>query len=111
MTDSPKPLGMSDFFALEAGEYLERLDGLLARGDSPSADEIVRLARALRGSALMANQHAIARTAAGLEALARAVREGRRAWDPQTLQLGLRGVDELKIIRRLAGTWSEAEYA
>src|SRR6266436_10091374 len=90
MTESPKPLGMSDFFALEAGEYLERLDGLLAQGDSPSADEIVRLARALRGSALMANQHAIARTAAGLEALARTVREGRRAWDPQTLQLGLR---------------------
>jgi len=63
MTESPKPLGMSDFFALEAGEYLERLDGLLAKGDNPSADEIVRLARALRGSALMANRHAIARTA------------------------------------------------
>src|SRR5438445_400727 len=107
MTDSPKPLGMSDFFALEAGEYLERLDGLLAKGDSPSADEIVRLARALRGSALMANQPAIARTAAGLEALARAVREGRRAWDPQTLQLGLRGVDDLKIFVRRAGTWTE----
>src|SRR6266700_8424536 len=111
MTDSPKPLGMSDFFALEAGEYLERLDGLLAKGDSPSADEIVRLARALRGSALMANQHAIARTAAGLEALARAVREGRRAWDPQTLQLGLRGVDDLKIFVRRAGTWTEADTA
>src|SRR5947209_15260046 len=111
MTDSPKPLGMSDFFALEAGEYLERLDGLLAQGDSPSADEIVRLARALRGSALMANQPAIARTAAGLEALARAVREGRRAWDPQTLQLGLRGVDDLKIFVRRAGTWTEADSA
>src|SRR6266480_4727209 len=111
MTESPKPLGMSDFFALEAGEYLERLDGLLAQGDSPSADEIVRLARALRGSALMANQHAIARTAAGLEALARAVREGRRAWDPQTLQLGLRGVDDLKIFVRRAGTWTEADTA
>src|SRR2546427_4718 len=102
---------MSDFFALEAGEYLERLDGLLAQGDSPSADEIVRLARALRGSALMANQQAIARTAAGLEALARAVREGRRAWDPQTLQLGLRGVDDLKIFVRRAGTWTEADTA
>src|SRR5438034_1655052 len=74
MTQSPKPLGMSDFFALEAGEYLERLDGMLAKGDSPSADEIVRLARALRGSALMGNQPAIARAAAGLEVLARAVR-------------------------------------
>src|SRR5437763_1215242 len=48
----PKPLGMSDFFALEAGEYLERLDGLLAASDSPNADELVRLARALRGSPL-----------------------------------------------------------
>ena len=111
MTESPKPLGMSDFFALEAGEYLERLDGMLAKGDNPSADEIVRLARALRGSALMANQHAIARTAAGLEALARAVREGRRAWDPQTQQIALRGVDDLKIFVRRAGTWTEADTA
>src|SRR6266571_2614619 len=108
---SPKPLGMSDFFALEAGEYLERLDGMLAKGDNPSADEIVRLARALRGSALMANQHAIARTAAGLEALARAVREGRRAWDPQTQQHALRGVDDLKIFVRRAGSWTEADTA
>src|SRR6266571_4674572 len=111
MTGSPKPLGMSDFFALEAGEYLERLDGMLAKGDSPSADEIVRLARALRGSALMANQPAIARTAAGLEAVARAVREGRRAWDPQTQQLALRGVDDLKIFVRRAGSWTEADTA
>src|SRR5882762_7876956 len=111
MSESPKPLGMSDFFALEAGEYLERLDGLLAKGDSPGADEIVRLARALRGSALMASQHAIARTAAGLEALARAVREGRRAWDPQTQQLALRGVDDLKIFVRRAGSWTDADTA
>src|SRR6058998_1938432 len=111
MTEPSKPLGMSDFFALEAGEYLERLDGLLAKGDNPSADEIVRLARALRGSALMANQHAIARTAGGLEALARAVREGRRAWDPQTQQLALRGVDALKIFVRKAASWTEADTA
>ena len=111
MTESPKPLGMSDFFALEAGEYLERLDGLLAKGDNPGADEIVRLARALRGSALMASQHAIARTAGGLEALARAVREGRRAWDPQTQQLALRGVDDLKIFVRRAGSWTDADTA
>src|SRR5437867_10784606 len=111
MTESPKPLGMSDFFALEAGEYLERLDAMLAKGDSPSADEIVRLARALRGSALMANQPAIARAAAGLEVLARAVREGRRAWDPQTQQLALRAVDDLKIFVRRAGSWTDADTA
>src|SRR2546423_14797451 len=111
MTESPKPLGMSDFFAREAGEYLERLDGMLAKGDSPSADEIVRLARALRGSALMASQPAIARAAAGLEVLARAVREERRAWDPQTQQLALRAVDDLKIFVRRAGSWTDADTA
>src|SRR5256885_17020166 len=97
MTGPPKPLGMSDFFALEAGEYLERLDGLLAGGDSPNTDELVRLARALRGSALMANHHAIARTAAALEALARAARHGRRAWGSQTTHPGVRRGDYPKI--------------
>src|SRR6266581_933260 len=111
MTEPTKPLGMSDFFALEAGEYLERLDGLVATGESPSPDEFVRLARALRGSALMANQHGIARAAAGLEALARAVREGRRAWDPSTQQVAVRGVDDLKIFVRRAGAWTDADTA
>src|SRR2546430_6326182 len=94
---APKPLGMSDFFALEAGEYLERLDGLLAASDSPNVDELVRLARALRGSALMANHHAIARTAAALQALPRAVREGRRARDAQRKPPAVPGVDDLTI--------------
>ena len=110
MTPPQKPLGMHDFFALEAGEYLERLDGLVG-SESPNGDELVRLARALRGSALMANQHAIARAAAGLEALTRAVREGRRAWDPQTKQLALRGVDDLKILVRKAASWTEGDTA
>src|SRR5437762_11993859 len=111
MTPPQKPLGMSDFFALEAGEYLERLDGLLVKDDGSSGDEIVRLARALRGSALMANQQAIARVAAGLETLWRAVREGRRTWDAQTRQLAVRSVDDLKIFVRRAPAWSNADTA
>src|SRR5256886_16349375 len=111
MPGPSKPLGMSDFFALEAGEYLERLDGLLAKGESPSADELVRRARALRGSALMANQPAIARAAAGLEALGRAVREGRRAWDAATRHLAVRGVDDLKVFVRRAASWTDADTA
>src|SRR2546421_11059090 len=102
MTESSKPLGMSDFFALEAGEYLERLDALLTTGEGPNADELVRLARALRGSALMANQHAIARTAAALEALARAVREERRAWGVQTKQPAVPGEGDPKSFGRRA---------
>ena len=33
MTQPGKPVAMADFFALEAGEYLERLDALLQPSD------------------------------------------------------------------------------
>jgi len=105
------PSAMADFFALEAGEYLERLDGLLAPEGAPAADEFVRLSRALRGSALMANQTPIARTAAGLESLARSLREGRRGWDPGTRQVAIRTVDDLKILIRRGASWTDADSA
>src|SRR5881409_3276963 len=111
MTQPGKPVGMADFFALEAGEYLERLDALLQPSDSPGAEEFVRLARALRGSALMAKHHAIARAAAGLESLARAARESRRGWDVETKQLAVRAVDDLKIFVRRAASWTDADTA
>ena len=104
-------LGMTDFFALEAGEYLDRLDALLQSPGTPPADELVRLARALRGSALMASQQPIARAAMGLEALARALREGRRQWDTATQQIAIRAVDDLKIFVRRAGSWTDADTA
>ena len=108
---APQPLGMSDFFALEAGEYLDRLDALLQPPTPPAADELVRLARALRGSALMASQQAIARAAMGLEALARGVREGRRPWDAATKQITTRAIDDLKIFVRKAASWTDADTA
>src|SRR2546428_14028528 len=104
-------LGMSAFFALEAGEYLDRLDALLQPPAPPAAEELVRLARALRGSALMASQQAIARAAMGLEALARGVREGRRPWDPATKQIAIRAGDDLKIFVRKTASWSDADTA
>src|SRR2546423_12577970 len=102
---------MTDFFALEAGEYLDRLDGLLQAPATPPADELVRLARALRGSALMASQQPIARAAMGFEALARGLREGRRQWDAATKQLATRALDDIKIFVRNAGKWSDADTA
>src|SRR6266511_1079986 len=107
----PQPLGMGDFFALEAGEYLDRLDALLHPAAPPAADELVRLARALRGSALMASQQGIARAAMGLEALARGVREGRRPWDAATKQITTRAIDDLKIFVRKAASWTDADTA
>jgi chemotaxis protein histidine kinase CheA len=111
MTQAPQPLGMSDFFALEAGEYLDRLDALLQPPTPPAAEELVRLARALRGSALMASQQGIARAAMGFEAFARGVREGRRPWDAATKQIAIRAVDDLKIFVRKAASWSDADTA
>ena len=108
---APRPLGMSDFFALEAGEYLDRLDALVHQPAPPAPEELVRLARALRGSALMASQPAIARAAMGLEALARGVREGRRPWDVATSQIATRAVDDLKIFVRKAASWTDADSA
>src|SRR5213592_1897343 len=113
MTNPPPsaPLGMRDFFALEAGEYLDRLDALLQAQTTPPADELVRLARALRGSALMASHQAIAHAAMGLEALARSVREGRRPWDAATKQITTRAIDDLKIFVRKAASWTDADTA
>jgi len=111
MTQAPQPLGMSDFFALEAGEYLDRLDALLQPPAPPAAEELVRLARALRGSALMASQQGIARAAMGFEAFARGVREGRRPWDAATKQIAIRAVDDLKIFVRKAASWAESDTA
>src|SRR5947208_13640624 len=99
---SPSPLGMADFFALEAGEYLDRLDALLQAPAPPAADELVRLARALRGSALMANQQPIARAAGGFEGLARGVREGRRPRGPATKPIATRAVEGPKSFGRKA---------
>ena len=42
---------LSEYFAQEAGEYLDRLDALLSRGDAPDAIEFFRVARGVRGSA------------------------------------------------------------
>src|SRR5258705_7847237 len=106
-----KPIGMADFCALEAGKYLDRLDALLQTPAPPAPEELVRLARALRGSALMASQQGIARAAMGFEALARGVREGRRPWDAATKQIAIRAVDDLKIFVRKAASWSAADTA
>src|SRR5262245_8983280 len=111
MTQPNKPLAMADFFALEAGEYLERLDALLGPEGTPAVDEFVRLSRALRGSALMASQNPIARAAAGLESLARSLREGRRGWDPGTRQVAVRAIDDLKILTRRVASWTDADSA
>ncbi len=103
------PLGAADFFALEAGECLDRLEVLITQGDAPAPAELLRAARALRGSALMANHSAIARAAAGFEGLARALRDRGRPWDASTRERAGQAVDELRHLVRRVREWSEGD--
>ena len=105
------PVAAADFFALEAGECLDRLESLIGRPDGPPADEFLRTARVLRGSALMAGQQPFARAAAGLEGLARAYRDGRHPWDPATRAHTAQAVEEFRLLVRRVREWGDAETA
>jgi hypothetical protein len=105
------PLAAIDFFALEAGECLDRLEALVNRDDRPPADEFLRASRVLRGSALMASQQPIARAAAGLEAVARAMRENRREWDAGTREHLSEAVEEFRLLVRRVREWGETDTA
>jgi hypothetical protein len=103
------PLGTADFFALEAGESLDRLDNLVNGGTAPAGDEFLRMARVLRGSALMAGQPQIAKAAAGLEAFARIHRDQPRAWDAATREQLAQAIEEFRLLVRRVREWSEAD--
>jgi len=103
------PLHGADFFALEAGECLDQLEQLITRPDGPPPDEMLRCARALRGSALMANHPAIARAAAGLEQLARALRDGSRSWDAGVRERSGQAIDEFRRLVRRTRDWTSSD--
>src|SRR6478672_694111 len=103
------PLHGADFFALEAGECLDQLEQLITRPDGPPPDELLRYARALRGSALMANHPAIARAAAGLEQLARSLRDGSRTWDAGLREQSGQAIDEFRRLVRRTRDWTSSD--
>ena len=105
------PLGSADFFALEAGECLDHLDVLISQPDGGDPAQMLRYSRALRGSALMANQTALARAAAGFEALARAVRDGKRAFDAVAREQAAQAVDDVRHLVRRVKEWGPADEA
>jgi chemotaxis protein histidine kinase CheA len=105
------PLGSADFFALEAGECLDHLDVLISQPDGGDPSQMLRYSRALRGSALMANQTALARAAAGFEALARAVRDGKRAFDAVAREQAAQAVDDMRHLVRRVKEWGPADEA
>ena len=104
-------MGLKEFFAMEASEYLDRLDVIVSAAAGPNRVELVRLARALRGSALMANEHQISEVAAALENFARALGESRTPWDERAKQTAIHAVDDLRVLVRKVSDWSDTEDA
>ena len=110
---SPHGASFLDFFVLEAGEYVEQIDGLLASAAAaagpPDAVILQKVARALRGSATMAKLPTFAELASAIESIGRSLRQGTLLWEP-TLQGAITAaVDDLKILVRSARAWSPAE--
>ena len=110
---TPNPVGFLDFFVLEAGEYVEQLDGMFAdaAAGAPSAEAVQRIARALRGSATMARLGPFAEVAAGMERAGRALREGQLQWSEALRAALVAAVDDCKISLRNVRTWSDADTA
>jgi hypothetical protein len=105
------PLGGEDFFILEAGEYLGRLSTLANSPGTPNADEVVRFARALRGSAQMAAQQPIARAATALEQVLRGVRDGQIPWNPEIATLTRRTIGDIRSLVDRVKRWSHEDTA
>lgn len=105
------PPGLLDFFVLEASECVEQLDGLLARSSAaaPDLEAFGRFARALRGSATMAKVQRIALVAAGVERVAKALRDGTVTWNHQLRGTLIAAVDDLKILIHGVRAWGPAE--
>lgn len=70
-----------EFFALEAGEHLERI-ALLAKKAVPEKDALRRQARMLRGAALTSGPPGYAVAAGAIEDIARRYDEGTIRWTP-----------------------------
>ena len=105
------PLARRDFFALEAGEYFDRLTLLVAGGAVPDGENLVRYARALRGAALMAGPPAFAVAAAAIENVAKALRDGLLLWSPALAESLSNALETGKALLRRLGDWGEVEIA
>src|SRR5687767_6392308 len=105
------PVGLLDFFILEANDSIDRLDGAIsgAATRAPDLELVLRHARTLRGSSTMARQNGIAEVAGGVERVARALRDGEAAWSPGLHAALIAAIDDLKLLLRSVRNWSTAD--
>jgi HPt (histidine-containing phosphotransfer) domain-containing protein len=100
---------LSEYFALEAGEFLDQLDALLAGSERPDPVRFFRLARGVRGSAQLAGAEPVAHVAERLEDGARAIRDGVLQWTPEVRDRARRTTEDLRALVERHGRWGAAE--
>jgi chemotaxis protein histidine kinase CheA len=103
-------VGLLDFFVLEASDYVDRLQRLVAADEpqGPDAATLLKLARGLRGSAVMARLNSFAEATSGVERAARLLQEGRIAWTPGLGVSVADAISELRALIPMARLWGES---
>jgi chemotaxis protein histidine kinase CheA len=103
------PPALLAFFRQEAGEYLDRLDQLMATdtADAPDAATFLAQSRALRGAASMTKLTGLPELASTMERIAGGLRDGELRWD-QRLHFAVRGaLASLRALTEHAEHWSD----
>ena len=101
------PGRLLDYFALEASEYLTRLETLVGKSGMQSSDatQFVAAARGLRGSATMAKASGPARLATAVERIASNVAQGALTWEPEVQRALVGAIEDLKLLVRSVRNW------
>jgi HPt (histidine-containing phosphotransfer) domain-containing protein len=98
---------LNDYFASEAGEYLDQLERLCAAPSRPDTAQLLRLVHAVRGAAELARHPQIAAVAARLVA---ALEGGADAAGEEALRSRVEWtVSDLQQLVRAAAAWGPAE--
>jgi chemotaxis protein histidine kinase CheA len=107
------PGRLLDFFTLEAGEYLTRLESLAAQQSMQPA-EVTRFAaaaRGLRGSATMAKADGVSKLATSVERIAAGVVQGAISWEPELQRSVVGAIEDLKLLVRSVRDWGAEQDA
>jgi len=107
------PGRLLDFFTLEAGEYLTRLESLAAQQSmsSPDATRFAAAARGLRGSATMAKAGGVSKLATSVERIAVGVVQGSVSWEAELQRSLVGAIEDLKLLVRSVREWGAEQDA
>lgn len=102
---------LSEYFTHESSDYLDQLERLLAEPGVPDPEEMLRLARGVRGSAQMAGVDTIAGVAERIEDAVRSVISNSVVWTEEVRKLSMQTVSDIKVLMRALNRWGPAEEA